>query len=78
MAGEDREQILQELEKVKADLKEATDENDRVGPELVEARVHLKALDGRPDAARAAQEAQERLDSLRENALALYEDSAGG
>jgi uncharacterized protein YhaN len=69
MAGEDREQILQELEKVKADLKEATDENDRVGPELVEARVHLKALDGRPDAARAAQEAQERLDSLRDNAL---------
>lgn len=68
MAGKNREQVFQELEKVKSDLKEAQDEFSRVGPELGAARLRLQSLDGSPDAARAAQEAQEKLDSLRGNA----------
>jgi uncharacterized protein YhaN len=66
--GEDPERVLQEQAKVSADLEEAQEGFGRVRLELGAAGVRLLAMDGRADAARAAQEAQERLGSLRENA----------
>jgi len=66
--GEDPERVLQELAKVSTDLEEAQEEFGRVRLDLGAAGGRLQAMDGRADAARAAQEAQERLGSLRENA----------
>jgi uncharacterized protein YhaN len=64
---EDPEQVLQELAKVKAELDETQDALGRVRENLGAFGERLRAMDGRSDAARAAQEAQERLGSLREN-----------
>lgn len=65
---EDPERILQELTSTKTDREEAQDELGKVREQLGAIGERLRTMDGRPDAARAAQEAQEKLGSLRENA----------
>ena len=65
---EDPDQIRQKLAKVEADLAEAQEEFGRVRQSLGASSERLRALDGRGLAAQAAQEAQETLSSLRENA----------
>lgn len=65
---EDPGQVHQKLVKVQTDLSEAQEEFGRVRQDLGVAIERLRAMDGRADAAKAAQEAQERLGSLRENA----------
>ena len=65
---EDPDQIRQRLAKVEADLAEAQDEFGRVRQSLGASSERLRAMDGRGLAAQAAQDAQETLSSLRENA----------
>jgi uncharacterized protein YhaN len=62
------DQIRQKLAKVEADLVEAQDEFGRVRQSLGVSSERLRAMDGRGLAAQAAQDAQESLSSLRENA----------
>ena len=65
---EDPDQIRQKLAKVETDLAEAQEEFGRVRQSLGASTERLRAMDGRGLAAQAAQEAQETLSSLRENA----------
>ena len=65
---EDPDQIRQKLAKVEADFSEAQEEFGRVRQTLGASSERLRAMDGRGLAAQAAQEAQETLASLRENA----------
>jgi uncharacterized protein YhaN len=65
---EDPDQIRQKLAKVEADLAEAQEEFGRVRQSLGASSERLRAMDGRGLAAQAAQDAQETLSSLRENA----------
>lgn len=65
---EDPERVPQELAKVEANLSEEQEEFGQVRQDLGVASERLRAMDGRADAARAAQEAQETLALLRENA----------
>ena len=62
------DQIRQKLAKVEADLAEAQEEFGRVRQSLGASSERLRAMDGRGLAAQAAQDAQETLSSLRENA----------
>ena len=64
---EDSGRIQQKLVKVQADLSETQQEFGLVRQELGAASERLRKMDGRADAAQAAQEAQETLVSLREN-----------
>ena len=65
---EDPDQIRQKLAKVEANLAEAQEEFGRVRQSLGGSSERLRAMDGRGLAAQAAQDAQETLSSLRENA----------
>ena len=65
---EDPDQIRQKLAKVEAELAEAQDEFGRVRQSLGGSSERLSAMDGRGLAAQTAQDAQETLSSLRENA----------
>jgi uncharacterized protein YhaN len=65
---EDPDQIRQKLSKVEAELAEAQEEFGRVRQSLGGSSERLRAMDGRGLAAQAAQDAQETLSSLRENA----------
>ncbi len=64
----DPERVRQELAKAEVDLSEAQEEFGRVRQDLGVASEKLRAMDGRADAARAAQQAQETLALLREDA----------
>jgi len=65
---EDPDQIRQKLAEVETNLAEAQEEFGRVRQNLGASSERLRTMDGRGDAARAAQEAQETLSSLGENA----------
>ena len=65
---EDPDQVRQKLAEVETNLAEAQEEFGRVRQNLGASSERLRTMDGRADAARAAQEAQETLSSLRENA----------
>jgi len=65
---EDPDQMRQKLAKLEADLVEAQEEFGRVRQNLGASSERLRAMDGRGLAAQAAQEAQETLSSLRQNA----------
>lgn len=65
---ENPEQVRQGHARLETDLKGVQEEFERVWKDSGAASERLRAMDGRPDAARAAQQAQETLASLRENA----------
>ena len=64
---ENPEQVRQNRAKLETELSMVQEEFERVWKDTGAASERLRVMDGRPDAARAAQEAQERLASLREN-----------
>jgi uncharacterized protein YhaN len=65
---EDPDQVRQKLAEVETNLAEAQEEFGRVRQNLGASSERLRTMDGRGHAAQAAQEAQETLSSLRENA----------
>ena len=65
---EDPDQVRQRLAGVETNLAEAQEEFGRVRQNLGASSERRRAMDGRGHAAQAAQEAQETLSSLRENA----------
>ncbi len=65
---EDPDRIRLSLSKAETDLAEAQEEFGRFRQSLGASSERLRAMDGRGLAAQAAQEAQETLSSLRENA----------
>jgi uncharacterized protein YhaN len=65
---EDPDRLREKLAKIEMDMAEAQEEFERVWKNLGGSSERLRAMDGRGHAARAAQEAQETMASLRENA----------